>query len=144
MRVLYDTSVLVAVLTSGHPQHHKTRTRFIAQVDASDIDVCVSTHALAELFAVLTRFPHWRISPSEAKKGIDQLRTRLTVVALDAEDYLWVLERIASLELSGAVVYDTLHARAALTCNASKLYTLNSKDFVRLGSDVASLVEALN
>ncbi len=105
-----------------------------------DVEACISTHALVELFAVLTRFPQQQVSADMAHNIIKNLRTRLTVVDLTEDDYMWVLEHITSLQLSGAVVYDGLHARAALKAEVTMLYTFNVKDFTRLGNAVARLV----
>lgn len=64
----------------------------------------------------------------------------MTVIELTEDDYVWVLEQLTSLNLTGAVVYDALHARATLKAGATTLYTFNVKDFTRLGDAVARLV----
>jgi predicted nucleic acid-binding protein len=112
----------------------------LEHINNADVEVCVSTHALVELFAVLTRFPQWRVRADTAQAIIEGIRPRVTVIALTEDDYVWVLKHVTSLELVGAVVYDGLHARAALKAGVTTLYTLNTKDFMRLGDAVARLV----
>jgi hypothetical protein len=63
-------------------------------------------------------------------------------VSLDQGDYWHVMERVAGLSLPGVGIYDALHAHAALKSRADQLLTFNSKHFVRLGDDVAALVQA--
>lgn len=140
MKVLFDTSVLVAALIATHPQHAIARACLLENGHRDDIEACVSTHTLAELFAVLTRFLQKNISTRAAHDIIEGLRTRLTVIDLTEDDYVWVLEQLTALNLTAAVVYDALHARAALKADATTLYTFNVKDFTRLGDAVAGLV----
>lgn len=140
MRILFDTSALVAALISSHPQHQAARACLVENIQRDDVEVCVSSHALAELFAVLTRFPQWRVRADMALAIIEGIHPSVTVIALTEDDYMWVLEQVTSLGLSGAIVYDGLHARAALKAGVTTLYTLNTKDFVRLGDAVATLV----
>ena len=64
----------------------------------------------------------------------------MTVIELTEDDYVWVLEQLTALNLTGSVVYDALHARAALKAGTTALYTFNVKDFTRLGDVVARLV----
>jgi predicted nucleic acid-binding protein len=100
----------------------------------------VSTHGLAELFAVLTRIPHWRVSVEQARQIIHSLRPHVTVVALDEDDYMWAIDRMVSLGIAGGAIYDCLHARAALKAEATTIYTFNTKHFARLGDEVNALV----
>lgn len=56
MRVLLDTSVLIAAVVEGHPAH-AVAFPWLQRVKAgTDIGV-VAAHSLAEMYAVLTRLP---------------------------------------------------------------------------------------
>lgn len=60
---------------------------------------------------------------------------------LTAEDYQTTIARMVSLNLPGGEIYDVLIAQAALKANVDRLLTLNPNDFVRLGENIASLVQ---
>jgi len=66
---------------------------------------------------------------------------RFEIVALDASGYWDTLERMTQLHLNGGAVFDGLLAEAALKARADTLLTLNAKHFVRLGEDVAKIVQ---
>lgn len=48
---------------------------------------------------------------------------------------------MVSLNITGGTIFDTLIAQAAIKAKVSILLTLNSKDFNRLGYDIARLVK---
>ena len=114
MRVLSDTSVLVAGLVESHPMH-ALAFPWLELAKAGEIELLISTHSLAELYAVLTRLPtRPRIPPGTAWRLIrENVETPAHVVVLHASDYRIVLERLAAAGLTGGVVYDALIARAA-------------------------------
>lgn len=56
MKVLFDTSVLVAALIVDHPKHSESLP-WLLRIKAEEIQGFISTHSLAELYAVLTRLP---------------------------------------------------------------------------------------
>ncbi|MEM7737246.1 MAG: PIN domain-containing protein, partial [Deinococcota bacterium] len=111
MSVLFDTSALVAAVTAQHPEHHAARGCFIKHVQDENDQVCMSTHALAESFAVLTRIPRWRVSSEQARQIIAGIHPHVTIISLDEDDYMWALDRMTSLRLVGGAIYDLLHAR---------------------------------
>ena len=139
MSALFDTSVLIAALTSGHPEHSAARAR-VLQVQRND-QAFISGHTLAELYAVLSGVAKWRIRPQQALRSVEMVSQPFTVLPLSPEDHLWCLRHMATLGLSGGGIYDCLHARAALNAKVERLYTLNEKRFRRLGSEIAALVE---
>ena len=97
-------------------------------------------HTLAELYAVLTASPQFRLPPASAAAVVTQLAASLNVVTLEAELYLKTMQRVSALGLGGGAIYDALIAEAALKVKATQLVTLNAKHFIRLGTDVAALV----
>ena len=56
MKVLFDTSVLVAAFEVSHPRHTACLP-WLQQVQEEKIDGYLSTHTFAELYSVLTRLP---------------------------------------------------------------------------------------
>lgn len=68
MKVLFDTSVLVAAMLAEHPRHPESLP-WLQRVQVKEIAGFVSTHTLAELYAVLTRLPRTpRINPGLAQR----------------------------------------------------------------------------
>jgi predicted nucleic acid-binding protein len=140
VKVLFDTSVIVPCLFETHPSH-QICLPWMMQVQSGQIQGCVSTHGLAESYSVLTRMP---IKPKPSVEQIAQslfdLLNYFEAVSLVQADYQSVIQRLTDLDLPGGVIFDALHAQAALKNHADKLLTLNPKDFNRLGADIASIV----
>ena len=66
--VLFDTSVLVAAMLEEHP-HHSKCFAWLQRVRSEEIEGFISTHSIAELYSVLTRFPRYpRINPELAQR----------------------------------------------------------------------------
>ena len=132
MRVLLDTSVLLAALVRSHPRHAEARP-WLVRARAGEIVIVLAAHTLAELHATLTTLPvRPRISPHTADRlRTDNLPGTTEIVALTADDYRSVVQRVVELGLAGGVIYDALIARAAEIGRADRLVTLNESDFRR-------------
>lgn len=139
MRVLFDTSVLIAALTRHHHEH-ASAILWLNRVLAGEIDGCLSNHGVAELYSVMTGHPAWRIAPEAMLKVLREDLASFRLVPLLSEDYWHVVERLTQLDLPGGGIFDALHAQAALKAEVDVLLTLNAKHFTRLGVDVATLV----
>ncbi|MEW6490598.1 MAG: PIN domain-containing protein, partial [Thermodesulfobacteriota bacterium] len=124
MKVLFDTSVLVAAMVESHPGHRRALP-WLQGAKSGRVTFLVAAHTLAELYAVLTRLPTApRISPTAAQRLVDEnVASHAQIVALDAADYQALLWRWGNLELSGGAVYDSLIARAAEKAGADRLLT---------------------
>ncbi len=141
MNVLFDTSVLVAALIADHPKHSESLP-WLLRAKAEEIQGFISTHTLAELYAVLTRLPLAQtIAPALAQRLIAENLDKFQKVVLTAEDYQTTLIKLVRLNIVGGSIYDGLIAQAALKAKVDILLTLNSKHFNRLGDDVAQLVQ---
>lgn len=134
-RTLFDTSVLVTALVEGLPEHERAATEIRRAVNG-EYDACVAVHALAELYGVLTTLPlSPRITPEQAHRLVrHNVSSYMDVIALDGSDYDAVLERLTALGLSGGIVYDALHLRAAEKAGADRLLTFNRRDFLRFAA----------
>lgn len=141
MRVLFDTSVLVAALIVSHPQHSACFARLKA-AESRQVRGFISTHSLAEIYSVITRFPiQPRIVPHQAQSMIADISQYLEVVPLLSNEYLAAIAQMVALNLSGGGIFDALIAQAALRVGVDILLTLNPTHFTRLGKAIANLVQ---
>ncbi len=143
MKVLLDSSVLIAAMVEAHPAHERGFAWLKRVTDGSDKGL-VAAHSLAELYAVLTTLPvHPSISPSDAIRLIKHnVADRLEIVSLTEQDYIEVIEHLAALGVAGGATYDALILRAAANANVDKMVTLNEKDFQRVYPDLAEKIVA--
>ena len=133
MNILYDTSVLVPALVDQLPNHPVCFSSFVGKTDGADAVFC-STQTIAECYSVLTSLPlKRRISPAEAYQLVmESILPRVTVVPLDGEDYRWALDAVSGNGLSGGIVYDALHLRAARKSGCVRVFTYNTSHFTAL------------
>ena len=136
MRILLDTSILVAALVEAHPAHERALHWLKGVIHGTDVGV-VAAHSLAEVYAILTTLPvQPQISPSDAhqliKRGILNVRE---VVSLSDVDYAQVIEHLSALGIVGGATYDALILRAAVNANVDQVVTFNEKDFRRVYPD---------
>lgn len=129
----FDTSVLIAALSSAHLGHEVARSH-LDGIFQGDHEMAVSTHALAECYATLIVLQvRPRISPEQARHLIktNVLATAATV-SLGRDDYEEALTRVTRLGLTSGTVYDALHVVAAEKVDADQLLTFNGQDFRRM------------
>lgn len=141
MKVLCDTSVLVAALVESHPMH-ALAFPWLERAKGGEVEVLASTHSVAELYAVLTSLPlRPRISPAVARQLIDEIvEDTVSLIELSVSDYTRVIARMAELGLAGGTVYDALIARAAEKSGVDHLITFNERDFRRVWPDGEKVV----
>ena len=104
--LLLDTSAAVALVLGDH-EHH---TAVIAEV--ADADLGLSGHAAFESFSVLTRLPGANRRPPATVIEILQANFPATVY-LSTRRQRRLLPELASLGVSGGLVYDALVGAAA-------------------------------
>ena len=133
MKILFDTSVLVAALVQAHPMHSHA-VQWLKRSKSKEFDMVISSHTLAELYAVLTSMPvSPRITPEISWRLIHQnIESVASVTALSSSDYISVIRSLRDLGLSGGIVYDALILKSALKSGAEKLLTFNVSDFKRI------------
>jgi predicted nucleic acid-binding protein len=96
-------------------------------------------HSLAEVYSALTRMPgRDRISAEQAILFIDDLRNRLTVVSLTADEHAQGLRKYAAMGVVGGTIYDALLAHCALKARAEEIYSWNSRHYQQFGPEVAA------
>jgi predicted nucleic acid-binding protein len=141
VKTLFDTSVLVASFWVDHPKHRGS-IFWLEQVKSGKIEGVISSHTLAEIYAVLTSLPvRPRISPTLAQQMSQENLARFEVISLTPEDYQMVVTQMVNLNLTGGAIYDALIAQAALIAKVAQLLTLNPNHFTRLGEEIARLVK---
>ena len=141
MKVLFDTSVLVAAVVQSHAAHARALP-WLVRARGDSIAMCVAAHTLAELYAVLTRLPvSPRIAPATARLLVRENVEKVgSVSALSAAEYAAALGRFAELGIAGGGVYDGLIAQVAIKVRADRLLTLNPDDFLRVWPEGADRI----
>ncbi len=138
MKALLDTSVLVATFYADHV-HHLPSIELFRHSEKSS--ACCSAHNLAEVYSSLTGMPGKnRVTGDQAMLFLENIRERLTLVTLTADEYFKAIAEFSVQGITGGGIYDALIGRCALKAEASVLYTWNVKDFQRLGPAIAKRV----
>lgn len=141
MKVLFDTSVLVAALIINHPKHSVCFS-WLKSAESRNIQSFISTHSLAETYSVITRLPmQSRITPEQAQIIILDISQYLEAIPLLSKDYQTVIAQMANLNLTGGGIFDALIAQAAIKAKVNILLTLNPNHFTRLGDELIKLVQ---
>ncbi|MEM7182083.1 MAG: PIN domain-containing protein [Spirochaetota bacterium] len=132
-KVFLDTSVLVAALVKSHPSHNRAYPYFHAIFHGEQKGL-LSTHVLAELYAVLTVLPiKPKLSSLEVEKLLEiNIFPKFTIIPLETQHYQKAIQQVSLLHESGGIIYDALHIEAALQGKADELVTFNFKHFETL------------
>ena len=139
MREFFDTSVLVAAFLGDHPHHQASAKAFVG---ADKKHSSCGVHTLAELYSTLTSLPlKPMIAPEQAILFLQDVRSRLALIALDEAEYFAVIEQTAGKRISGGHIYDALLLQCALKAKANTIYTWNLKHFQQLAPDIASTIK---
>ena len=130
MKILLDTSVLVAAIVDAHPNHARALT-WLKRAKQNGVFAYIAAHTLAELYAVLTRLPvQPRLSATTALQLIQEnVVSTFEIVTLDSDDYKTILVHLAQLGITGGAIYDALIAHVAYQIQVDYLITFNERDF---------------
>lgn len=141
MKILFDTSVLLAALLQSHPIH-RVALPWLKQAQIREIDGIIGAHTLAELFNKLTSVPMPRpVRVDEAQAMLkDGIEKHFQIVHLDASDYFAVIDKLAARNLAGGIIYDALILRAGMKVNADRILTLNPGHFRRINPSLADRI----
>jgi len=141
VRVLFDTSVLVAGIVEAHPLHDRSLP-WLKKAKGGNLEYLVGAHSLAELYAVLSALPTSpRIGPRLAWQLVrENVEAHARVISLSGKDYAGTIGTLADREMPGGIVYDALIVKAAQKAHAEKLLTLNPKDFLRVWPEGAGVI----
>ncbi|MGH7200001.1 MAG: type II toxin-antitoxin system VapC family toxin [Planctomycetaceae bacterium] len=143
MKVLIDTSVVVAALIPGHV-HSGIAAPFLKAAQAGRFDLVFSAHSLAETYAVLTRYPiRPPISPAVAWNLVENnVVNYAQLVTLSPGDYRDVVEQQSQQDLPGGLIYDAVIAKAAELANVDYVATFNVGHFQRVWPARAGQIQA--
>jgi len=130
MKVLFDTSVLVAALVTDLKNHEVSQDCLLQYTTSPNEGFCTS-HALAECYATLTVLPlKRRIQPTEAATLISEsLLSQLNVLEIQSNLYPEAIQRVSRLGLVSGIVYDAIHLITAESTGCERLYTYNLRHF---------------
>ncbi|NJN87786.1 MAG: type II toxin-antitoxin system VapC family toxin [Leptolyngbyaceae cyanobacterium SL_7_1] len=141
MKLLFDTSVIVAASLPKHPGHTPCFDQLQA-AKAKRIQGYFSTHSVAEFYSVMTRMPSQpRMSPKEAWTLIKQYLHYLNAIPLEVADYLEAVAQMSILNIPGGGIFDALIAQAAFKVGVDRILTLNPNHFNRLSDEIAQIIE---
>jgi predicted nucleic acid-binding protein len=133
VKAFFDTSVLVGAFYGDHPKHSAC-LRLLE--DASKKTHCCAAHAVAELYAVMTRLPvRPRITPEQGLLFVENVRDHLSVITLSAAEQFEAAADAARRGLGGPKVYDLLTLKCAAKAGAERVYALESSELARLAPD---------
>jgi len=129
MRVLLDTSCLVAATLPQH-EHHRTTIEDLSRRRAAGHTFLMAAHGVLEAYAVLTRLPApHRLAPSDALAVLDRNWGKAETIALTAAESWRVVRHHAGSGLSGGRVYDGCIAACARKGKANEILTWNVRHF---------------
>jgi predicted nucleic acid-binding protein len=139
-RTAVDASVVVAALLSWHEAHEPAFAALERAVAEDDLVLPLS--ALIECYSVLTRLPAaHRLSPQDAAGLLDSsLRELGHLAGLRASGGWSFLRRLVAEQVRGGATYDRRILEEARTAGASRLLTLNGRDFRRFALDGLEIV----
>ncbi len=133
LKVLFDTSVLIAAFVESHPKHNAA-LKFLTRAKEKEFKLFVSAHSILEVYSVLTSAPFKpKITTLTAKKLIENnIKAIANIIYLSDKDYFNIVEKMSDSDFKGGIVYDAIIVECALKLDVDEILTLNSKDFLRL------------
>jgi len=138
VKYFFDTSVLLPTFLEDH-EHHEPSLRAFLKADKKQ--GCCGGHSLAELYATATRLPgKHRLSGEQVLLFLENVRERLAIVTLTADDYYVAVKEAAAAGIVGGTIYDALLARCAMKAGAEIIYTWNQKHFQQFSLVIAKRI----
>ena len=145
MKVFLDTSVLVAALLQDHESHARAFP-VLDRIQNGKDEGLVSAHTLAEVYAVLTKFPPpFRHAPEQALLSIDEnIIKYFKIIGLTGADYAALLRDAAVAGIQGGTIYDAVLLKASAKVSPDRILTLNPRHFRSVArGEIASRIFAL-
>ncbi|MCF6269310.1 MAG: PIN domain-containing protein [Melioribacteraceae bacterium] len=133
MKVLFDTSILIAAFVETHPKH-KEALAILTRAKEKEFRLFVSAHTILEVYSVLTSAPFKPPITTETAEMLieNNIKKIAKIISLTDKDYFKIIKMMSSLNLKGGIVYDAIIMECALNSKVDEIITLNSKDFLRL------------
>jgi predicted nucleic acid-binding protein len=141
VKVLFDTSAIVAAIVEAHPKHEESLL-WLQKAKNNEIEGVISSHTSIELYSVLTSLPvSPRISPALAWQLIrENIIKSFELITCTKNDHFSILQMLMENQIIGGASYDGLIAYAAEKAKVDKLLTLNSEDFLRVNPTAANII----
>ena len=141
MKILLDTSVLVAAMVEAHPAHERALP-WLQRIKAGTDVGFVAAHSIAELYAILSILPvQPRISSVTANQLIQQnVLDICKIVSLSVQDYTRIIKHLSESNIVGGVTYDAIILYTAFKTEIDRIVTLNKNDFFRIYPDIADKI----
>ncbi|WP_339813099.1 PIN domain-containing protein [uncultured Imperialibacter sp.] len=136
--ILLDANILVASKQPSHPDHVSvTDTLIRLKAEGANLSIC--PQVIYEFYVVATRPADKRgfgLAPDVASKEINDLLSVYTLIP-DKEDLFdnWK-QLVAEHAVSGKNAHDTRIVAFMVSHGITRLFTMNSKDFVRFNSKI--------
>jgi len=80
------------------------------------------------------------IPPEQAQLFVEEIRLRLTPLAMDSDDYFETIRESAERGVTSGRIYDALLLRCARKAKSETIYTWNLKHFQSLAPDLADRI----
>ena len=130
MKILLDTSVLVASVVQKHGDHLRSFA-VLDRVQNGKDEGFVSAHSLAEMYAVLTKIPPpSRHTAEQALLSIEEnVLNYFRISSLTGADYTALIRERALAGIQGGTIYDAVLLKSAIKAGVESIYTLNLKHF---------------
>ena len=144
LKILFDTSVIIAAFVESHPKHNDA-LKFLTRAKEKEFEFFVSAHSILEIFSVLTSAPFKpKITTLTAKKLIEHnIKTIAKTVYLSDKDYFNIVDKMTNYDFKGGIVYDAIIVECAVNAKVDEILTLNSKDFLRLNKNSLLKITAI-
>jgi predicted nucleic acid-binding protein len=141
LRAFFDTSVLIPIFIEDHEHHERSLQAFVEADKKRD---CCAAHSMAEVYSTMTRLP-WRhrLSGEQVLLFLENIRERLTLIALTGDEYHATIKEAAEAGVIGGTIYDALIARCALKAKVDAVYTWNTRHFEQFGPEIVKRLRML-
>lgn len=135
MKVFPDTSVLVSAVLKQHVFHERSFV-VLESVLSQKNEGVISSHTLAEMYAVLTKLPPpYRHTPEQALMSIEEnVLKHFRTISLAGSDYRTFLRAAVGSGIQGGTIYDALLLKCAARAEVDRIYTWNLKHFRSIAS----------
>ena len=142
MKVLFDSSVLIAAFLNSHPKHTDSLP-WLQKVKRKELEGVISVHSLLEVYSVLTSLP---LSPKiNSPLAFNLIKENILndfeLITYSTKDYIKLLENLSSSNILGGPSYDGLIMVVAEKSKADKILTLNVNDFIRVSPQFVRIVQ---
>lgn len=137
-----DTSVIVAALLGWHESHRSALEALVGSVTGRGNRLVVPSPALVEAYSVMTRLPApHRLAPADAIELLSgSFEQRAAVVGLSGRETWSFLHGASDAGVAGGSAYDLQILRCAVKGRATRLLTLDRRDFNRFAAPGIEIV----